>query len=145
MGGINVMKDSCDPSYYSVHLGRARKASMSSRDLSTHVGAYIPGFGCETNNFPDGVSENPERRERPEKYLWTAHAEESLIVRAAREKLAGTTMYITHFCCATCARMIIGAGIKRIVVDNGKTSMPEEQFTAAETMLREAGVEIVRV
>ena len=82
--------------------------------------------------------------ERPAKYLWTAHAEENLVANAARSRLEGSTVYVTHFCCNACARMLINAGVKRVVVGTGKTSMPIEQFTVASRMFYEAGVEIVR-
>ncbi len=45
------------------------------------------------------------------------HAEQNIIVWAARKGIPteGTTMYITHNPCKECAKLIAGAGIKRVV------------------------------
>lgn len=127
-------------------MGFARQAATMSKD-STKVGAAA--FGdvrqiLETgfNGLPRGVDDLPERMERPAKYLWTGHAEENLVAHAARPRLAGSTVYVTHFCCSRCARMLINAGVARVVVGDGKTSMPAEEFEAAAVMFREAGVEV---
>ena len=95
------------------------------------------------NGIPRGVQDLPERMERPEKYLWTAHAEENLVAHAARKVLEGSTVYVTHLCCNACARMLVNAGVKRVVVGNGKTSMPDESFAVAKKMFNESGVEVI--
>lgn len=94
------------------------------------------------NGLPRGVDDRPERMERPAKYLWTGHAEENLVAHAARDRLAGSTVYVTHLCCNGCARMLINAGVAKVVVGDGKTSMPQEQFDVAMTMFAEAGVTV---
>ncbi len=94
------------------------------------------------NGLPRGVEDRPERMERPVKYLWTAHAEENLVAHAARDRLAGSTVYVTHLCCCACARMLINAGVAEVVCGDGKTSMPAEQFDIAVAMFREAGVKL---
>jgi hypothetical protein len=38
--------------------------------------------------------------------------------------------------------MLINAGVAKVVVGDGKTSMPLEQFDAATTMFDEAGIEL---
>ena len=50
----------------------------------------------------------------------TAHAEENTIVQAARfgVSLKGATLYCNMTPCYTCAKMIITAGIKRVVARN---------------------------
>ena len=127
----------------------AHNVSQWSKDLSTKVGAVAvskhnsvmeTGF----NGIARGVQDLPERLERPAKYIWTAHAEENLVTHAARRHLEGSTVYVTHLCCATCARMLINAGVAKIVVGTGRVrNMPPEQFEAARTMLSEACVELV--
>jgi dCMP deaminase len=120
-----------------------------SKDPSTGVGAVaVAGDGktvLETgyNGLPRGVEDRPERMERPAKYLWTAHAEENLVAHAARKVLAGATVYVTHCCCNACARMLINAGVARVVIGNGQTHMPAEVFEVSKTMFAEAGVEVV--
>lgn len=128
-------------------LALARHVAGWSKDPSTQVGAVAVSPAravVETgyNGLPRGVTDLPERMERPAKYLWTAHAEENLVAHAARARLEGSTVYVTHFCCAPCTRMLINAGVARVCVGPGETSMPPETFNAAQAMFREAGVEI---
>ena len=49
-------------------------------------------------------------------------AEQNAIIQAAAlgESIDGGTIYITHHPCSICAKMIINAGIKRIVIRNWK-------------------------
>ncbi|MDR0851404.1 MAG: cytidine deaminase, partial [Clostridiales Family XIII bacterium] len=51
--------------------------------------------------------------------------------------IEGATIYITHQPCVICAKMIINAGIRKIVVGEG---YPDE---LSEKMLEEAGLKIV--
>jgi len=49
------------------------------------------------------------------------HAEQNAIIQAAKlgESIEGGTIYVTHHPCSICAKMLINAGIKRIVVREG--------------------------
>lgn len=127
-------------------MGFAQHAACKSKD-STQVGAVLVGPDREVrltayNGPPRGVRDLPDRRERPTKYLFASHAEANLVAFAAREgiRTAGCTVYVTHFPCAACARTLIQAGIERVVVGPGTTSMPDAEFAAARQMFREAGV-----
>lgn len=125
-------------------MGFARHASQKSKD-TTKVGAVAVGEArniLETgfNGIPRGVDDRQCRMERPQKYLWTGHAEENLVAHAARSRLENSTVYVTHLCCSRCARMLINAGVAKIVFGNGKTSMPQEEFAVATTMFKEAGI-----
>ena len=128
--------------------GFAVWAAKKSKDPSTQVGAAAVGPDNELletgyNGLARGVEDKPERMQRPQKYLWTAHAEENLVTTAARKRLKGSTVYVTHLCCARCARMLINSGVSRIVCGDGKTNMPQEEFDIAVEMLLEAGVDLV--
>ena len=127
------------------HMGFAKHAATKSKDPSTKVGAVAVDSAhriVETgfNGFPRGVEDLAHRMERPAKYRYTAHAEENLVATAARSRLLGTTVYVTHLCCSGCARMLIQAGVSKVVAGNGKTSMPQEEFEVAVEMFHEAGV-----
>ena len=131
-------------------MGFAQHAALKSKD-STQVGAALVGPEREVrltayNGPPKGVRDVPARRERPAKYLFASHAEANLVAFAAREgiRTAGCTVFVTHYCCAACARTLIQAGITGVVCGAGTTSMPAEEFEAAETMFREAGVKVDR-
>lgn len=69
----------------------------------------------------------------------TAHAEQNAIVQAAKLGIAinGATMYCRMTPCAVCAKMIINAGIKRVVC--------EKMYHASkdtEEMFKMAGIEL---
>ncbi len=64
------------------------------------------------------------------------HAEQNAIIQAATlgQSIEGASIYITHQPCSICSKMIINAGIKRIVVDQG---YPDKMATE---ILGEAGL-----
>lgn len=67
------------------------------------------------------------------------HAEQNAIIQAATlaQSIEGASIYITNQPCVICAKMIINAGIKRIVVKEG---YPDK---LAVDLLAEAGLKIV--
>ena len=137
------------PKWIARFLADAWQKASWSKDPTTKVGATAVDPASKAilesgyNGLPRGVEDRPERMKRPEKYVWTGHAEENLVANAARSRLAGSTVFVTHLCCNGCARMLINAGVAKVVVGDGKTSMPPELFQAAVTMFSEAGVELV--
>ncbi len=52
---------------------------------------------------------------------YATHAEQNAIIQAARMgiNIDGGTLYCTHQPCVICAKMIINAGLQRIVFKNG--------------------------
>ncbi|HCU08365.1 MAG TPA: cytidine deaminase [Clostridiales bacterium] len=66
------------------------------------------------------------------------HAEQNAIIQAAYlgQRIAGATLYCTTQPCVICAKMIINAGIWRVVIQE---TYPDE---LAEAMFREAGVQV---
>ena len=69
------------------------------------------------------------------------HAEQNAIIQAAAmgHAIEDSTIYITHKPCVICAKMIINAGIKRIVI---KEDYPDEM---SEKILEEAGLKCVKL
>lgn len=67
------------------------------------------------------------------------HAEQNAIIQAAAlgNSIEGGTIYITHQPCVICAKMIINAGIQRIVVQEG---YPDQMSV---DILAEAGLKII--
>lgn len=123
----------------------ARIVASWSKDPTTKVGAVAVDDSKRIlesgyNGLPMGVMDLDTRMARPAKYLWTLHAEANLVATAARSRLQGSTVYVTHLCCAQCAALLINAGVARVVCGSGTTSMPREHFEAARQMLSEAGV-----
>ena len=137
-------------------MGLAKNAASRSKDRSTKVGAIAVGRDKEViticyNGMPRGVDDNVEARHvRPYKYLFMAHGEENIVSTAARlgVSLMGCTIYVKCLPeplppCATCARMMINAGVAKVVYE--KAEVPErwkESCEAALEMLNEAGVKV---
>ncbi|MDI3531631.1 MAG: dCMP deaminase [Candidatus Atribacteria bacterium] len=67
------------------------------------------------------------------------HAEQNVIIQAALHGVStrGATLYCTHKPCILCAKMIINAGIVRVVYQN---HYPDP---LADEMLQEAGIEMI--
>ena len=67
------------------------------------------------------------------------HAEQNAIIQAATlgQSIEGGTIYVTHQPCIICAKMIINAGLSKVIVRQG---YPDEM---AKDILSEAGIEIV--
>lgn len=69
------------------------------------------------------------------------HAEQNAIIQAATlgQSIEDGTIYVTHQPCVICAKMIINAGIKRIVV---RECYPDEMATE---ILDEAGIRVIQL
>lgn len=69
------------------------------------------------------------------------HAEQNIIIQAVIHKvdLKDSILYVTNQPCVTCSKLLIGVGIKKIVITQG---YPDE---LARRMLREAGIKIRKV
>lgn len=51
------------------------------------------------------------------KYPFMSHAEANALYFADREKLVGSTLYVTAYPCSECAKAIARAGISRVVIE----------------------------
>ena len=69
------------------------------------------------------------------------HAEQNAIIQAAKHgtNINGSTLYCTTLPCGICTKMLINAGIRRIVYEEG---YPDP---LAGEMITEAGIEVVRM
>ncbi len=103
------------------------------------------------NGAPAGISSCVERGECLREKMnipsgthaetcYAAHAEQNAIIQAARygANIDGATLYCTHQPCVICAKMIINAGIKRVVYKEG---YPDE-FSIK--LFEEAGTKIIK-
>ena len=101
------------------------------------------------NGAPEGVMSCKEKGEclrvklgipsgTRHELCYAVHAEQNAIIQAARLGIVldGATLYCTHQPCVICAKMIINAGIKRIVY---KAGYPDD-FSME--LLQESGVQI---
>jgi len=71
----------------------------------------------------------------------STHAEQNAIVQAARHgtSIEGATMYCTDHPCLSCAKLLINAGVRRVVYGQ---AYPDD---LAVGLFREAGVELDRI
>ena len=69
---------------------------------------------------------------------YAIHAEQNAVIQAAKMGISveGATIYVTHQPCSVCTRILINAGIKRIVYGE---SYPD---TFSLELLKEAGIEL---
>lgn len=132
---------------------RAFKKAKESPDPSTQNSALIVYDGKvlaeDVNRFPKGVEYTDERWERPLKYKIIEHAERNVIYQCAKAGIItyGRDMISPWAACSDCARAIIEAGIKRLITFKpARDKSPDfwlEEIHIADTMLAEAGVELV--
>ena len=127
--------------------------AMRSKDDRTHVGAVVVGPDHEIrstgyNSFPRNIQDDiPDRQVSPSKYMWIEHAERNSIYSAALVgiPLKNCTLYTNGLPCSDCARAVIQAGIKEIVIDadwdkGSNRDQWKNSQSCAMTMLQEAGV-----
>jgi dCMP deaminase len=142
------------PSWDEYFMGIARLTSERSTCLRRKVGAVIVQdkhiVATGYNGAPRGIAHCAERGgclreelsipsgERHE-LCRALHAEQNAIIQAATSgnSIEGATIYITHQPCIICSKMIINAGIQKIIVEQ---TYPDEY---AIEILREAGLKIV--
>lgn len=132
----------------------AKLTARRSTCLRRHVGAVIVKdrhiVATGYNGAPRGLAHCEERggcmREKlgipsgqRHELCRALHAEQNAIIQAATlgQSVEGATIYITHQPCVICAKMIINAGIEKIIVEEG---YPDQLSVE---ILEEAGLKIV--
>ena len=120
-----------------------------------HVGAVIVKdnrvMATGYNGAPAGIKSCEEKGECLRRKLnipsgtkhelcFAVHAEQNAVIQAAKYgiNINGATLYCTHQPCVICAKIIINAGIQRVVYKEG---YPDE-FSMQ--LFDEAGVEVVK-
>ena len=71
---------------------------------------------------------------------YAVHAEQNALIQAARMGVSvyGATMYVTYSPCIICTRLLINAGIVRVIY---RYDYPDE---FSREILKEAGVELIK-
>lgn len=107
-----------------------------------HVGAVIAREGRIISTgyagTPSGLPHcTPENCNASAPCHRTVHAEAGAIAYAARNGIAveGATIYCTHSPCLECAKILINAGIRKVIYDQAYRK------TEGLDLLREAGIE----
>lgn len=136
-------------------LDQARHVASASKDPSTQCGCVIVSserriLATGYNGFPTGVEDADERYEnRDLKYKLVVHSEANAIASAALHgvSIRGAIAYVVGLApCHECMKLLIQAGIKRVVwpkhftQDPDKLSRWQESFQWTFLLAREAGV-----
>lgn len=126
------------------YLRMARIWSENSYCVRRQVGALIvrdkmiisDGYNGTPSGFPN-VCESSEGVTLP----YVLHAEANAITKVARSNNSsdGSTLYVTASPCMECSKLIIQAGIKRVVFSD------LYRITDGLDLLRDAGVETVHI
>ena len=143
------------PNWDEYYLNICEVVARRSKDPNTQIGCVIAGPAREIrstgyNSFPRGIRDDiPERFVRPTKYLWIEHAERNAICNAARSGTSTDqcTIYVEIMPCMDCARAIVQAGIREVVVSSKRmaqysSAYYDEHFGNSEILFNEAGVKV---
>ncbi len=111
------------PSWGAYFMATALLLASRSSCERLHVGCVLVSGGQNRNRiiaagyngFLPGAAHRSRMRDGHEQA--TVHAEQNAVADAARRgvRLDGATIYITHFPCITCAKLLAAAGVSEIV------------------------------
>ncbi len=129
-------------------------SSLRSKDPNTQVGACIVNdgnriVGIGYNGFPAGCSDDELPWGRVGEYLdtkypYVCHAELNAILNSDFGRMNNCRMYVNLFPCNECAKLIIQAGIKKVVYISDKYP-DDEKFISSRRMFKLAGVEMAQM
>lgn len=103
--------------------------------------------GCSDQQFPWAKLSN-DGDVLKTKYPYVVHAEVNAILNKNSATVEGSKLYVTMFPCNECAKIIIQAGIKEVVVhETSRTSklaqgQKRHIYEASNNMLKRAGVRV---
>ena len=126
--------------YDKLYMDIALRISEMSFDSKHKVGALIVNEGILAegwNGAPSGFS-NLTRDDEGETHSWIIHAEQNAIAKCAKKGVSceGATLYVTLAPCRHCARLILQAGITRVVY---KKNFSDKEGIA---LLEKAGIQL---
>jgi dCMP deaminase len=134
-------------------MGIALLSAHRSKDPITQVGACIVNnqqkiIGIGYNGFPTNCSDEHFPREKSENMLddkrtYVVHAEANAILNA-NQHLDNCKMYVSLFPCNECAKLIIQAGIKKIIYLSDEDAY-KDYNKAAKKMFEHGGVSVEKL
>ena len=154
MGKMKREKDG-RPGWDEYFLGIAKLVSMRSTCLRRKVGALVVKdrriLATGYNGTPSGIKHCSQAGCMREKLKVPSgerhelcrglHAEQNVLLQASLHgvSLKGSSIYVTNQPCIICAKMIINAGIKEVVMgDHYPDAMAQEFLKEAKIKLRKA-------
>lgn len=140
------------PRLVDFYMDVARRTSQLSYAEKLKVGAILVKndniVSFSWNGTPrgwDNVCEDKIYTENDEFYLKTkpcvTHAEEALLMKiaASNESAEGSTLFCTHSCCMSCAKLIYGAKIKEFYYAD------EYRSTEGIEFLEKCGIKVFKI
>ena len=126
------------------YLEMAHIWAKNSYCIRRHVGALIvkdrmiisDGYNGTPSGF-ENICEDEEEKTKP----YVLHAEANAITKVAKSNNSseGATLYVTSAPCMECSKLIIQAGIKRVVYSD------DYRATEGLELLHRAGIEILKM
>lgn len=131
------------PSWDEYFLNIAEAVASRSHDADTQVGCVIVSpqnrlISAGYNGFPPGCADHELPNSRPDKYPYMIHAEANAVANAERG-LQGATCYCLISPCNDCAKLLLAAGITRVVC---RMAYWNSNWEKVQELLRMGGVEI---
>lgn len=130
-------------------IQRAEAIALWSKDPNKKVGCVL-ALGKRSiaegyNGFPEGLSDDLSRlKNQFFKDRVILHAEKNAVINAGKFGVAteGATAYVNYHPCASCASVLIQAGIKKIVCPSPSEASDKwkEDFKLSSDILVEAGL-----
>ena len=143
-----------DQKWHNRFMDMAKLIADWSKDPSSKIGAVAVNderriLATGYNGFPKGIEDTPERlNDRPTKHSLVVHAEMNALMNALYSgvSLKGATMYVYGLpICPDCAKCVIQAGVKHVVIPTDKTDKGAWQSVWEEKslpMFKESGVQV---
>lgn len=129
-----------------------------SKDPSSQIGAIVVNderriLATGYNGFPKGIDDTEERlNDREQKYPLIVHAETNALMNALYSGVSvkDATMYVYGLpVCPECTKLIIQAGVRRVVIKPNTKMTPQKWVdlwdTQSAPMFKEAGVMVATV
>lgn len=133
-----------DLKYHLTYLKMATEWSALSCCKRKKVGALIvkdgtiisDGFNGTPKGFPNDCEDA-----NGDTHWYVLHAEANAMLKVAKstQNTDGATLYVTYSPCKDCSKMIIQAGIKRVIYRE------EYRDISGVKILREAGIEVIHL
>lgn len=135
------------------NMKEAYKEASKSSDWWRQVGAvllkkdhiifrtYNKGIPSDYSAYQTGAIRDYLKVGEKSELVSTIHAEQQVISEAAKRGIStkGTYLYITHFPCAICSKLIASSGISKCFFSEGSSN------TDGEDVLKSANVKLIKV
>lgn len=130
--------------YDKAYLRMAHQWAKLSHCIRKQVGAIIVKDGMIISDGYNGTPagfDNCCENEIGETHWYVLHAEANAILKVAKStnNCFGATLYLTHSPCKDCSKLVLQAGIKRLVFSSAYKDPEGLNF------LRGAGVEVIQI